>query len=94
MKFRYWKSCQHFCNAKLKDFSNRKRKPGHHLSRVSVDLTRRQYLQLNKAKRLIEDSESINHVFADVNCSLGMEFRNGGGKYFNSEKDLCYLINN
>ena len=62
-------------------------KTGLHLFSVSVDLTRRRYLLQNKAKKLIKDSESINYVFADINCSLGMKFQNGVFKY-----DLHCLI--
>ena len=56
-------------------------KTGQHLFSVSVDLTRRRYLLLNKAKKLIKNSESINYVFADVNCSPGMKFQNRVFKY-------------
>ena len=74
VKFNSWKSRQQFYNAKPKHFTNSKRKPGQLLFSVSVDLTRRRYLLLNKAKGLIKDCESINYVFADVNCCLGMKF--------------------
>ena len=75
-------------------FTNSKGKPGQLLFSVSVDLTRRRYLLLNKANGLIKDCESINYVSADVNCSLGMKFQNGVFKYFNSENKLRCLINN
>ena len=94
MKFNSWKSRQQFYNARPKHFNNSKRKPGQHLFSVSVDLTRRRYLLLNKAKGLIKDCESINYVFADVNCSLGMKFQNGVFTYFNSKNELHCLINN
>ena len=94
MKFNSWKSRQQFYNARSKYFNNSKRKQGQHLFSVSVDLTRRRYLLLNKAKRLIKDWESINYVFADINCSLGMKFQNGVFKYFNSENELHCLIDN
>ena len=94
MKFNSWKSRQQFSNARPKHFTNSKRKPGQHLLSVSVDLRRRRYLLLNKAKGLIKDCESINYVFADVNCSLGMKFQNGGFKFFNSENELHCFINN
>ena len=76
VKFNSWKSRQQFYNARPKHFNNSKRKPGQHLFSVSVDLTRRRYLLLNKAKGLIKDCESINYVFA-VNCSFGMKIQNG-----------------
>ena len=92
--FNFWKSRHQFYNARPKHFSNSKRKPGQHSFSVSVDLTRRQYLLLNKGKRLIKDCESINYVFADVNCFLGMKFQNGVFKCFSSENELHCLINN
>ena len=94
VKFNSWKSRQQFYNARPKHFNNSKRKPGQHLFSVSVDLTRRRYLLLNKAKGLIKDCESKNYVFADVNCSLGMKFQNGVFTYFNSKNELHCLINN
>ena len=94
VKFNSWKSRQQFYNARPKHFTNSKRKPGHHLFSVLVDLTRRRYLLLNKAKGLIKDCESINYVLADVNCSLRTKFQNGVFKYFNSENELHCLINN
>ena len=94
VEFNSWKSCQQFYHARPKQFNNSKRKPGQLLFSVSVDLTRRQYLLLNKAKGLTKDCESINYVFVDVNCSLGMKFQNGVFKYFNSENKLHCLINN
>ena len=94
VKFNSWKSRQQFYNARLKHFNNSKRKPGQYLFSVSVDLTRRRYLLLNKAKGLIKDCESKNYVFADVNCSVGMKFQNGVFTYFNSKNELHCLINN
>ena len=94
VKVRCWKSRQHFSDAKLKHFSNRKRKPGQHLFSLLVNLTRRRYLLLNKAKELIEDSETIDNVFAEVNCPLELKFQNGGLKYFNSKNEHRYFINN
>ena len=94
VKFNSWKSRQQFYNARPKHFTKSKRKPGQLLFSVSVHLTRKRYLLLNKAKGLIKDCESINYVFADVNCSLGMKFQNGVFKYFSSENELHCLINN
>ena len=94
VKFNSWKSRQQFYNARPKHFNNSKWKPGQHLFSVSVDLTKRRFLLLNKAKGLIKDCESINYVFADVNCSLEMKFQNGVFKCFNSENELNYVINN
>ena len=94
VKFNSWISRQQIYNARPKHFTNCKRKPGQLLFSVSVDVTRRRYLQLNKAKGLIKNCEYINYVFADVNCSLGMKFQNGVFKYFNSENEHLCLINN
>ena len=94
VKFNSWESRQQFYYAWPKHFNNCKRKPGQHLFSLSVDLTSRWYLLLIKAKGLIKDLESINYVFADINCSFGMKFKNGVFKYFNSENELHCLINN
>ena len=55
VKYNSWKSCQQFYNARSKHFTNSKRKPGQYLFSVSVDLTSRRYLLLNKANGLIKD---------------------------------------
>ena len=94
VKLNSWKSRQRFCNARPKHFTNGKWKPGQHLFSVLGDLTRRRCLLLNKAKGLIKDCESINYIFADVNCSLRMKFQNGVFKCFNGENELHCLINN
>ena len=94
LKFKSWKSYQQFYNVRPKHFTNSKRKPGQNLSSVSVNLTRRRCLLLNKAKGFIKDWESINYAFTDVNCSLGMKFRNEVFKYFNSENEVHCLITN
>ena len=58
VKFNSWKSRKQLYNARPKHFTSSKRKPGQHLFSVSVNLTRRRYLLLNKAKELIKDCES------------------------------------
>ena len=94
VKFNSWISRQQFYSARPKHSTNNKWNPGQHLFSVSVDLTRRRYLLLNKSKGLIKDCESINYVFADIYCSYLMKFQNGVFKYFSSKNEPHFLINN
>ena len=60
IKFKSWKSWQQFCNARPRIA---KKKPGQN-STVLVDLTRRHYLLLKKARGAIKNNEAINFVIA------------------------------
>ena len=60
---------------------------------VSVDLTKRCYLLLSKAKGLIKGNTNINYVYCDINCSLELRFKDNSFKYFNSDKELHHLLN-
>ena len=84
VKFKSWKS-------RSRNFVNSKKKPGLNLFKVSVDQTRRRYL-LKTAKRIIKDNPNISYVYADINCSLGIKFKNGPFKYFNSLNELHSLL--
>ena len=33
---------------------------------------------------VVKDNPNINYVYTDINCSLGIKFKNGLFKYFNS----------
>ena len=82
-----FKSCK-----SRKEFVNGKKKPGLNFFNVSVDLTRRRYLLLKTAKGIIKDNPDISYVYADINCSLGIKFKNGSFKYFNSLNELHSLL--
>lgn len=88
--------CQYSYEATPKQFNNSKWKPRQNLFSVLVDLTRRQYLLLNKAMGSIKDPYiilSIYYNFAGVNCSLGMKFENEVFNYFNNKNEFHCLSN-
>ena len=63
-----------------RNFVNGKKKPGLNFFSVSVDVARRRYI-LKTAKGIIKDNPDINYVYADIDCSLGIKFKNGSFKY-------------
>ena len=73
VKFKSWKSRQQLYNSRPRLDKNRKKKPGQNFT-ISVDLTKRRYELLMKARRLIKDKDAIDFVFSDINCSLGVKF--------------------
>ena len=58
---------------------------------VSVDLTKRRFLSLTKARGLIKRNTNISYVYSDINCSLRLRFKDNCFKYFNNEKELHHL---
>ena len=90
MKFKSSKSGQSLYNARPRI---KKKKPGQNFT-ISVDLTRRRYLLLKKARRDIKDNEAINFVFVDINCSLQVKLNDGSFKYINNNDKLVNVINN
>ena len=91
VKFKSWKSCQQLYNSRPRFDKNRKNKPGQNFT-ISVDLTKRRYELLTKARGLIKDNDAIDFVFSDINCSLGVKFNDDSFKYFNSEQEFCNII--
>ena len=92
VKFKSWKSREEFYDARPRNSVNGKKKPGLNVFNVSVDLTRRCYLLLKTAKGIIKGNLNISYVYADINCSLGIKFKNGSFKYFNSLNELHSLL--
>ena len=82
-----------FCDARLKNVKDGKKKPGYKSFSVSVDLTKRHYLVFREARELIKNNDDIDFAFADINCSLGFRYKNGSFRYFNRENELHNLIN-
>ena len=77
VKFRLWKSRQ----GRPRYYADSSKKPGF---TVSVDLTKRRYLLLTKAKRLIKGNSNIKYVYSDINCSLALRSKDDSFKYFTS----------
>ena len=92
VKFKSWKSRKEFYHARPRNFVNGKKKPGLNFFNVSVDLTRKRYLLLKTAKGIINNNPDISYVYPDINCSLGIKFKNGSFKYFNSLNELHSLL--
>ena len=52
---------------------------------VSLDLTKRRYNLLTKARRLVSNNSLVAYAFSEINCSLVLKFNNNTFHYFNSE---------
>ena len=90
VKFRSWKARQPFYKGQSRYYADSSKKPGF---AVSVDLTKRRYLLLIKAKGLIKGMPNIKYVYSDINYSLALRFKDDLFKYFNSKRELLSLIN-
>ena len=88
VKFKSWKACTAFYKARPKNYVNGRKKPGLTSFSVSLDLTRRCYLLLAKAKCIIKDNPAVMFAFSDINCSLALELNDDKSHYFNSEDEL------
>ena len=93
VKFKSCRVRKQFYDARPKNFKDVKKKPGYKSFSVSVDLTKRRYLLLREARELIKNNDDTDFPFADINCSLRFRYKNGSFRYFNSENELCNLIN-
>ena len=89
-KFRSWEACQRFYKGRPRYYADSSKKPGF---TVSVDLTKRRYLLLTKAKGLIKGNSNIKYVYSDINCSLALRFNDDSFKLFNSERELLSSLN-
>ena len=57
-----------------------------------MDLTRERYTALKEAREITKDVDSINFVYADINCDLRMFTKEGKHSRFDSIADLENLI--
>ena len=87
MKFRSWKAHQQLYNARPRIQKDGKKKPRQNVS-ISVDLPRRRYQLLSKARGIVKDINAINFSFVNINCSLGVRYDYVSFDYFNSKQDL------
>ena len=92
VKFKSWESRKAFYKARPLNFMNGRKKPGAKSFSVSLDLTKRRYALLTKAKGLIKDNPSVAYAFCDINCSLAIKLNDNTYKYFNSENELRKLL--
>ena len=72
VKFGSWKARQRFYKGRPRYYADSSKKPGF---TVSVDLTKRRYILLTKAKGLIKGNSNIKYVYSDINCSLALRFK-------------------
>ena len=91
-KFKSWESRTPFYKARPRNFINGRTKPGAKSFSVLLDLTKRRYALLTKAKGLIKDNPSVAYAFCDINCSLAIKLNDNTYKYFNSENELRKLL--
>ena len=84
VRFKSWESRTVFYKACPRYFMNDRKKPGAKSFSVSLDLTKRRYALLSKAKGLVKDNPSVASAFCDINCSLAIKFNDNKYKYFNS----------
>ena len=87
-----WESRTTFYKAGLRNFMNGRKKPGATSFSVLLDLTKRRYILLTKAKGLVKDNTSVAYAFCGINCSLALEFNKNTYNYFNSENKLRKLL--
>ena len=59
-----------FYKARPKNYVNERKKPGLISFSVSLDIIKRRYSLLAKAKGIIKDNPAVMFAFADINCSL------------------------
>ena len=57
-----------------------------------LDLTKRRYSLLAKAKSIVKNNPTVMFVFADINCSLALKVNDDKFHYFNSEDELNKLL--
>ena len=66
VKFKSWESRTAFYKVHPRDFMNGRKKPGAKSFGVSLDLTKRRYVLLTKAKGLVKDNPSVAYAFCDI----------------------------
>ena len=92
VKFKSWGSRATFYKSRPRAFVDGIEKPRRFS--VSLDLTKHRYDILKRAKGIISDYPEVNFVFADVNCSLAVRFKDGSYYHFNDETQLTKYWDN
>ena len=91
VKFRSWKSRTAFYKSRPRHHLDRQKRPGSSFN-VSLDLTKRRYNLLIKAKGLIPNNPSVAYAFSDINYSFVLKFNGNRYYYFNSEPGLNNVL--
>ena len=84
IKFRSWESRTAFYKARPTNRLDRQKKPGSNFN-ISLDLTKRRYNLLTKARRPANNNPLVAYAFSGINCSLVLKFNGNTFHYFNSE---------
>ena len=92
VNFKSWKVRATFFKARPKNYVNGRKKPGLTSFSVSLDLTKRCYLLLAKAKSIIKDNPAVMFAFANNNCSLAMKLNDDKFHYINSKDELNKIL--
>ena len=74
-------------------FENSERKPDENSFSASLDLTKGRYNLFKLAQGIVKEMDNVNFVYAVVNCSLAIRFKNGTIKHFNNEYEFRSLLN-
>ena len=82
-----------FFKVRLKNYLNRRKKPGLTSFSVPLALTkRRRCFLLAKAKSIIKDNSAVVFANADINCSLATKLNDSKSYYFNSKDELNEIL--
>ena len=92
VKFKTWKARAAFYKARPKKYVNGRKKPGLTSSSVSLDLTKRRYSLLAKAKSITKDNPAVIFAFADINCFLALKLNDDKFHFFNGEDELNKIL--
>ena len=93
IRFRSWRYRQNVYQNQPRRFENGKKKPGEISFSVSLDLVKQRYNFLKFAHEIVKEMDDVSFVYADVNCSLAIRFKNGIIKYFNGEYEFRSFLN-
>ena len=93
INFKSWRYRQNVYRNRPRRFENGKKKPGENSFSVLLDLTKRRYKLLKLAQAIVKEMDNGSFVYADINCSLDIRFKNGTINYCNSEYEFRSLLN-
>ena len=92
VKLKSWKARAAFYKARRKNYVSGRKKPGLTSFSVSLDLAKRRYSLLAKAKNIIKDNPAVMFAFVDINCPLTLKLNDDTFHYFNSEDELNKIL--
>ena len=94
VKFKSWEARAVFYKARPKNYVNGRKKPGLTSFSMSLDLIKRRYSLLAKAKSVIKDNPAVMFAFADITCSLALKLNDDKFYNCNSEDELKKFYKN